>query len=242
MRIALTISLLLFFGCKKPTERNCLKGTGSEMSTNMGISSKSNIMLYDDIDINLIQDSLDYIEIKSYDNIIPFITIDTIGDTIKIANSNRCNYVRNRDKKTTVNFHFTELKNIFLYGSGTVNSSTIINLTALKIQGEHGSSQINLDVNCDVFTSNLLEGNMNLTVTGNVKNAYFFQSKYSIIDASDLVTEKAKCSNKSTGDIICNTMDTLQVELLGVGNIFYKGNPTIIYLKDVGLGKVEAFN
>ena len=56
------ISSLLLIGCKKPNERSCWKGAGKMVSETRELPNKEVINIFDDVDVILKQDNLNYIE------------------------------------------------------------------------------------------------------------------------------------------------------------------------------------
>ncbi len=85
-----------------------------------------------------------------------------------------------------------------------------------------------------------MEGSINANISGSSDSTYLYQSKHSIVNASNLTSSYLHFSNRSTGDGYVGHTNMLAVELLDVGNIYYKGNPAIKILADIGLGNVIA--
>ena len=52
------------------------------------LPNKTIINIFNDADITLIQDSLNYVEIESYSNLVSFIEINTIDTATEIRNLN----------------------------------------------------------------------------------------------------------------------------------------------------------
>ena len=85
-----------------------------------------------------------------------------------------------------------------------------------------------------------MEGSINANLSGSSDSTYIYQSKHSIVDASNLSGSYLHFSNRSTGDGHVGPTNTLAAELLDVGNIYYQGNPTLNILADIGLGNIIA--
>ena len=236
--IILIILSFAFFGCKKPANRKCWKGTGAAITEKLTTAGITKIKVYDDLNLNLIQDSLDYLEIKSYTNILPFIEIKKAADTLILRNTNRCDFIRNRDKRSVLNFHFSSLSQLFVYGTGEINSSDTIHGYSLKVYGDNATSNINLNVQLHSFTSALAQGNARINVTGTSNYANLSQSKYCITEAFGLTTKYAICSNISTGNIEVNALDSLSYSILNTGNVYYRNTPYVTPIKNIGLGEL----
>lgn len=69
-------------------------------------------------------------------------------------------------------------------------------------------------------------GKLNITNTGSGETACF-----------DLVTQLTDVLSTSSGHVKVNVMDTMNVNLTGLGNVYYIGNP-VTNLTDTGSGSV----
>ena len=66
----LFILFIILSGCQKPYERECWKSNGKYQITQVQQSSINEINLYDDINLILINDSLNYLSIETPKNLI----------------------------------------------------------------------------------------------------------------------------------------------------------------------------
>ena len=234
------ISSLFLIGCKKPNERSCWKGAGKMVSETRELANKQVINIFDDSDVILIQDKLNYIEIESYSNLVSFIETNSIDTAIEIRNLNRCNFIRDKGIQNTITIHFSDIQTLNLYGMGKVNFIGEIIQNNLEINSYTSRSEFTLNISCHQLRCVFMEGSINANLSGSSDSTYIYQSKHSIVNASNLSNSYLHFSNRSTGDGYVGPTDTLAVELLDVGNIYYQGNPTVKILADIGLGDIIA--
>jgi len=234
------ISTLLLIGCKKPNERSCWKGAGKVVSETRELANKSVINIFDDADVILIQDNLNYIEIESYSNLVSFIKTNSSDTAIEIKNLNRCNFIRDKSIQNTIIIHFSDIQTLNLYGTGKINFRDEIIQNNLEINSYKSRSEFTLNISCNQLKCVFMEGSINANLSGSSDSTYIYQSKHSIVDASNLSGSYLHFSNRSTGDGHVGPTNTLAAELLDVGNIYYQGNPTLNILADIGLGNIIA--
>jgi hypothetical protein len=225
-------------GCKKPNDRSCWKGAGKTVSEIRELPNNTIINIFDDADVILIKDSLNYIEIESYYNLVSFIETNSIDTAIEIRNLNRCNFIRNKDIGNRVSIHFSNIETLNLFGTGKVTFMDEIIQNNLEINSYNSRSEFTLNISCHRLKCTFIEGSINANISGSSDSTYIFQSKHSIVNASGLTNTHLHFSNKSTGDGHAGHTSSLAVELIDVGNIYYAGNPTINILADIGLGNI----
>ena len=234
------ISSVLLIGCNKPNERSCWKGAGKMISETRELANKTVINIFDDADVILIQDNLNYIEVDSYSNLASFIETKSIDTAIEIRNLNKCNFIRDKSIQNTITIHFSDIQTLNLYGTGKVNFIGEIIQNNLEINSYKSRSEFTLNISCHKLECVFMEGSINANISGSSDTTYLYQSKHSIVNASNLTNSYLHFSNRSTGDGYVGHTNMLAVELLDVGNIYYKGNPAIKILADIGLGNVIA--
>ena len=239
IRIIFIFSLFLI-GCKKPNDRSCWKRAGKMVSETRELANKEVINIFDDVDVILIQDNLNYIEIESYSNLVSFIETNSIDTAIEIRNLNRCNFIRDKGIQNTITIHFSDIQTLNLYGTGKVNFMGQIIQNNLEINSYTSRSEFTLNITCQNLKCVFMEGSINANLSGSSDSTYIYQSKHSIVNASNLSSSYLHFSNRSTGDGNVGPTSSLAIELLDVGNIYYQGNPTLKILADIGLGDVIA--
>ena len=204
------------------------------------LANKTVINIFDDADVILIQDNLNYIEVDSYSNLASFIETKSMDTAIEIRNLNKCNFIRDKSIQNTITIHFSDIQTLNLYGTGKVNFIGEIIQNNLEVNSYKSRSEFTLNISCHKLECVFMEGSINANISGSSDTTYLYQSKHSIVNASNLTNSYLHFSNRSTGDGHVGPTSSLAVELLDVGNIYYQGNPTLKILADIGLGNIIA--
>lgn len=224
--------ILTYAGCKKPEDRTCFKSFGNPSSKIIEFSSLSTIDVYDDISLNLIQDSLNYLEIKDYKNTIKDIEVTFDSGELSIKNNTSCKIFRTRKKHPSINLHFSSIKKLNLYGSGNINSVTTWSQDSIDIFSEEAAATLALDVKANDVHLYLKNGAIDGAIKGSSQSVYCYQSGYSLVQLNELITPYLHFAAATTGDVKVYSSSFLHIELWNTGNVFYYGNPTNILITE----------
>lgn len=97
------------------------------------------------------------------------------------------------------------------------------------------------DIDATTIIATIDSGNGTLVVDGTVKNAKFNNTGAGTIQADRLKADDVKCRQIGTGSIGCHVNGHLSVFGAGSGYIYYRGNPTAIQKRAIGIkvAKIE---
>ena len=76
--------MVLFFSCKKPNQRKCFKKEGDLIVTEINLSSFDHLLLKENIEFVLIQDTVEKIIIEGGENLVGFISATVDNKVLKI--------------------------------------------------------------------------------------------------------------------------------------------------------------
>src|SRR5690242_20273176 len=85
---------LLLFSCKKESLFDCFKSTGDIVTERRNIGTFTETIIYNNVNVIIVQDSLTYLEINAGENLLPLITTEIRNGKLIIENNNKCNWVR----------------------------------------------------------------------------------------------------------------------------------------------------
>ena len=233
---------ILFGSCKKPSDRSCFKTTGSIINKIIPLGNFNKIDLGPYIQYELIQDTINFIEINAGENLINFISSDIEGEKLTLKNNNKCRFLRYKKEKVTAKIHFTTLNSIFYHGSETliskdtlVFSETTLTLDANETSGSiylklkaktihlnnsNGTPDFELSGSCDFFTIDISANG-----TFSAKNLFVKDSIY-LHYSSSLYSELQSSNCK------------LKAELSGIGDVGYFGIPSSILTNYYNSGRL----
>jgi hypothetical protein len=242
-KLVLILFLLPFiFACKKAAKRTCWKGSGETSDTIICVQDFSKLVLNENITYELIQDSLNKIEIIGGENLLPFITVDQQADgTLTITNENKCNFFRYKAAKVKVRIHFKNLSYLTYKGTEDLTSSDTLNLSDFQFFMVDGGGSIHLKLNVsNSLLGYVSHGAGDFYLEGNAKKATFNIMTQGSCDTRKLniSNELSIVSNANSPCYINADNSILKAEITGQGNIYYQGNPLSLLFNQIGAGNL----
>ena len=224
-------------GCKKSTERSCWKSNGLIINKNININSYHNeITIYDDINLTLTNDSLNFITIQGPKNLIDLIEINQKGYHTSIKNNNKCDFLR-RKEEINIQYHYKDLKLVKLEGYGTLTNNGEIN-HSIRIEALNSLSTIILKLNNDSNKIILQNGSSELKLSGECNYFYIYDESFAPLKAFDLVAKKVHIHSNSISNSQINVLEELNAEIRNKGNVYYRGSPSIIQNTNTSSGRL----
>ena len=224
-------------GCDNPDAPDFFKSIGDEVTDTIRFEDFITLYQIDDaFDISLVKDTVDYAIITCGKNLKDKVKADFLGDhTVSCTNGNEYRIVRNYQgvPKLELHYTYTEL-NIYLNSSCKVHSDDSVDVRRVVFTGRAGN--LDLITNCYDFCLEVWFGTGTYSVRGR-SESFHCEPRYSaIIDASQLMVQKAFINQFSTGDVYVNPTDSLTAKIYWTGDIIYSGNPVINLLENPGKG------
>ena len=237
-RLVYLIAILNLIACKKASDRECWKFSGGLSTISYNIN-KNNILLYDDINLVLINDSTNYIEIIGNENIIKHIILDTSNNNLIMSNINSCKFLR-KPNEVFVHYHYTKLEEINLFGYGQLLNSDTINHN-IKINTNKAFSNIKLNINNDstIIINEL--GSTDIIINGNSNYFYCFSSGMAPVLCKDFACSTMHANSDGISDFHIKASNKLILELQNNGNIYYYESPNDSIFSITGDGEIIKY-
>ena len=225
LKILTLIFSLIMKGCDSLNSPDCFQKAGEQIITRITeFPEFDKLVIYDDINLQIIEDDTTYFELDYYENLIPEIQYELDNDSIVFTNNNSCNFVRSF-KAPTLIFHSDKPENFIVsLSTGDIfNKDTLRN--NIRVITEDVSNIVRLTVNNNqtVFSSN---SSTNFYATGKtsllILRAYFNDSKYY---CKDLQAERVDLVHRGYNDMIVYASDSIVGAIENAGRVFYDGNP-----------------
>jgi hypothetical protein len=231
--------LFFFFGCKPEKRWDCIKSTGKITSETRYPMPFKKIEVHDKIEVEIFLDSVYKVEIQAGKNLLPKIITDVQDSNLVIKNLNRCNFMRDTEKKIRVKIFMPFLLSIYQYGYGNIYLRDELFTDSIAVFNE-GNGDIHLKTQTKIlYAASYASGDMYFS--GTATHLYYHFNGGNFLHAKDLwVKEYAYISHFSIGDAYVYCTGWLDGELRGTGNIYYKGNPEILNFKITKGGKLIA--
>ncbi|HUM48215.1 MAG TPA: head GIN domain-containing protein [Chitinophagales bacterium] len=124
-------------------------------------------------------------------------------------------------------------------GSGDIAALTDITTKNLGLV-VNGSGDITMKkIIATTITAEINGSGSILNIAGNADNVTFAVNGSGDINADNLQSKKVSASATGSGDIAAGAAETLDINIAGSGDIFYKGNPASVNKNIVGSGNVS---
>ena len=225
--------------CKKENMCDCVKSSGTRIGTYRDLTNFNCINISDKIDLYLTQGNNFEVRVEAGSNLQSLIKTEMDGETLKVFNNNRCNWVRGYNDIIKVYVTAPYFKHVLNNGLGTIETTNTISQDLITFRAAN-SGDIKLTVNTGTLKASAHgNGDIYLTgITGSLENDYNGSSS---LYAADLqVTNYVYLHSVTIGNAYVNAPlnGYMDIGIDQIGNIYYKGNPKFINLKQNSTGKL----
>jgi hypothetical protein len=233
------IIIFSFLFCKKTEERPCFKSSGKIVNKTVYLGDFTALNLYQNIDYELVRDSLNYIDISCGENLYPFISFSVSDSALTIKNNNKCRFLRGYDKNVIAKIHIRELSNIYYEGTENLFSIDTISANYCTIMVRNSGGNLELKIKSKELYINKTNATGRLLLSGTTNKAKFTNHSFNTFDVTKLIIrDSVNFLNQGFGNMYINTSG---IDVLGRiesdGNVFYKGIPALFNVQEFGKGK-----
>lgn len=231
------IALVLLVSCAKE-DGTCLKKAGATKVEVHDLEEFKNLRLQDEMNVKLVPSNKHMLRLIGGQNILPGIAWHYEGDTLIFVNNNACSWLRNyADKYIQYELYIDTLRHVSLREGARIYSEDTLHGSLLHVEArEHGGS-INLLVNVDTLSVGLHTGPTDATVKGKADLAFYYSASEAMINAYELDVRECYVNHSGNNNFLIYARDYMAVQLFGLGDVRYRGNPTI-ELDDQGNGSL----
>lgn len=234
----LPIIVILFFftACKKENACDCIKRTGKIITEKRSLEDFDKILVENNLNVFITQDSIFEIIVEAGENIAPLIKTEVRNKTLICKNVNRCNWARSYDKPLNIFIKMPYIKYITSNGTGNITSLNTITTDIIDLQTKN-SGNIILNASSKQILSHM-HGSGDVTLTG--------------------YTDEHLCDIGGTGFLYCDALKTnytyLHTFTLGLcyvyatdllicnidrkGDVYCYGNPKTVKYSSKSSGKL----
>ncbi|MBP5995082.1 MAG: DUF2807 domain-containing protein [Crocinitomicaceae bacterium] len=234
MKVLKVALLLLLFlqvtSCKKPENRSCWKGAGSSISKIIVLPDFQQMEIHQRLKIELIQDSVSYMEVIAGENLVNFIDWKVVDGKLEIWNRNKCPFLRYKNDELTLKIHFSALSKLIYWGSELLTSKDTIQTNHLDVLMNDGAGDLDLTVLANSINVVNPHGFSNISLGGTCGFLRLDIDGYGRFDARQMqVTDSISLMYASNGiSYLSANQVKLKAELSSTGDIWYYGQPSVI--------------
>lgn len=233
------LCLLALLSCKKENMCDCVKSSGKENVIYRDLKDFTCIDTKDKMEFYITQGPEYEVRVEAGANLQKLIKTELDGETLKVFNTNRCNWVRGY--KHTIRVYITApyFKHIKNSSVGTIQSTNTITQDEISVRIEN-TGDVKLDLNTQQFFGSV-HGNGDIYLTGTTKNLMSNYTGTNYLYASDLTVEGyVYLHSISIGHAYIKAPENglMDIILDRDGDVHYTGNPNTINLTRTGKGEL----
>lgn len=226
------------YSCEKDSLCNCTESTGSTVTETRSISPFTRIELRNNVDLVVHTDTFYHLSVTAGSHLVDGIKTEVEGNTLKLSNINRCNWLRSFKNTFIVDVWVNSLEEITVEeASGNIDFADTLKQNLVLNSGS-STGDYHLKLDCSSATLALHTGPADLYVQGHIGVTYAYSSGYGKIDMSETDSDDIYIANFGTNDLYIKANKRIDAELSYVGNIYYRGNPSQIDEKYTNSGRL----
>ena len=195
--------VVMFFSCDQEGAWDCIKTSGNEDSERRNLSYFNAISIVDEIELELVYDSLQFVTVHGGGNLIGKVRTEVLEGVLEISNENFCDPVRSLSRVLKVEVHTPTLEHIY----------------SELLAGN--------------FSAYVHSGSIDLNLAGRADSLYLYNLGLGFISAEKVITPYCHVNHQSTGDVKVFSSGYLNLENYGLGDIYYYGTPSTITIKEI---------
>jgi hypothetical protein len=235
-RLLFYIAILLFASCKK--ESSCIKKTGVNMVKEIKLDDFYAVVMQDEPDVILIQDTVNKAVIHAGEFVIEHISLKNMNGRIFIENNNRCNFLREYSRKMSIEIHFKKLEEVKMEGAGNLSSQGILQIDTFSLSCWGSGGDADIKLSCIKSYISLHIGPSNIKIQGETDISYVYSGDFGSVDMRDYRSKTAYVNSTAFGETYVWVDTYMDIEITDIGNVWLKGNPVIGVNKISGKGKL----
>lgn len=230
------IILICVASCKKDSLFGII-GKGKTVTEVRYVNGFTKINLSLDGDLNYVQDSVYYVEVKAQSNILPVLKTQIEGDILNI----KFKGVIWKHSPVRIIVHSPEINGFDVNGSGDIYAGDIINTNKLDLS---------ISGSGDISVSSLKGQDLDASISGsgsiNINGGSLKYEKLVVSGSGSINSINVLCLTTSgkisgSGNITINVVEMLYAKISGSGDIKYRGTPSVD-AEISGSGKVQHIN
>ena len=240
MRVLPLIVLLLFTACKKEEDRTCFKFIGDEDVLEFVLGDFDKLVLGKNLKYVFIQDIENKIILSGGDNLLNFIRLDVSAGELTIEDENKCNFLRNQNKKVTVEIHYIHISEILFQGTEKVEFQNQMITNNLLLNLRDGAGEFNLNIKANQLNTIVSLGWGNFNIVGEVNflrldiKGNGFGSAYglNVRDSVHVLSNSSELFKFNADGCFVRS------QIFENGDVWYIGQPTLVDHVSFGSGQL----
>jgi hypothetical protein len=232
--------VILSSACEKNLLHH-MNGTGKQITITRYVQPFHSLQIDDDIEVHFVfkSSNSNMIEISGGENLLTHISTEVIDSVLVLKNNNMLKWSRNYEKsKIKCNIYVNNIRHITYNGIGHIYFSDTLETSIFQIESWSGMGDIYLNVLADSLLITLHTGAPKIILNGAAHFAHYYINSYGTIEALGCEVEHLSVHARGTNNSFVTASETMGVTIDYVGHVYYKGNPTILWLAENSNGSL----
>lgn len=228
--ILVAFLVLSLMACESSEEK------GEQTTESFDIEGVSRLKVNGVFNLHISQGDQESLTIEGNPELISLIEVRQRGDLLELNISEKDSRTFNK-KGAKVNLTVADLTEMEFEGAGNITTVGSLDLEDFRLIGR-GVGKVHLELEAEFLDADLnFVGS--LTLKGAAREMSLLNEGIGNIDASKLIVQKVDLISSGIGKVSVHCEDELSLEVNGIGQVSYTGNPTVIHENVNGIGKVS---
>ena len=242
-----SILSIIFNACSKEENGGCITSTGKIIYEERLLpTSPDTLIIQGEMDVYITMDRKPRLYLQSGENLLPGTVSSLKGETLRLEDFNTCDFLRDLGVKTKVFLTITPQSFLFVEfeSSGLIRSTNTLSLDSLRMECRNGGGSVNLDIKTAKawFVQHSGTGSVDFHIRGESGYTFVYCKGYGPFDLRDLrTTGYLHFVHLGSNNCWVNASGILQAEIWSIGDLYYMGSPSTIWLKGEGSGRLIPF-
>ncbi|TCJ17528.1 DUF2807 domain-containing protein [Flaviaesturariibacter flavus] len=225
--IYLTTVFLLVLAAASCSRPGCAQKAGAPTRTVRGAEPFSHIVVSDNINLVLRQESTWRIEVETDENLQAAVSTEVANGVLSIRNTASCAWIRRPGETINVSVSLPDLNRLEYQGSGTVSCADTLHLDYLSVEADHGAGTVNLLLDTR-FTSALINNEVtDFVFAGRSDSCYTWCSSRGAVDYRNFRVQRLALDFAGVRDARVWATESLRATIFQNGNIYFRGTPAL---------------
>lgn len=232
------LPVILFTSCKKEHLFDCFKSTGEIISVKRNVPFFHSIHMDNQVDLVFHRGYKPELRVTGGANLIEGLVTEINNNTLFIRNENKCNWIRDFNKRPKIDIYCDSIIFVENYGSGNITFADTLFCTDFRYDNWGATGNMDFLFNINHFYCNIHNGTADLVSKGIITTNIFYYNGYGRMNLSGTENIATYITNNGTGDIRIFVANELHARISGTGNIYYSGNPYLVEKEITGTGQL----
>lgn len=240
------VFLIIFFiyicySCRE----NHFHGVGELKTELRQLEQFDTLFISGNVSLKVVFEPIDkpYVVITGGANLIQHLQTVVKNRKLTIRQNSRLNWLRSYKKSKIEAILYTNYFSSMVYNTFTpIEFANHLEWSKFKIELKNGMGQLNLKLQTDTFELILHNGSPDIFVEGRTQFSYVYSNGHGKIDLRNFTSRYASVHSRMTASIYLSVSEQLGATIEYLGNVYYIGNPVILWLVESHKGRLISLN